>query len=67
MIIGILMGMQGEFTKHYCFLCLWNSRATAEHYVRKDWPARVTCIPGKANIKEVPLVDPKNVLIPLFI
>ena len=37
-IIGILMGMQGGFTKHYCFLCLWDSRATAEHYVRKDWP-----------------------------
>ena len=63
-IIGILMGMQGEFTKHCGFLCLRDSRATAEHYVRKDWPPRVTYIPGNANIKEVPLVDPKNVLMP---
>ena len=58
------MGMQGGFTKHCCFLCLWDSRATAEHYVRKDWPARITYIPGNANIKKVLLVDPKNVLMP---
>ena len=61
---GILMGMQGQFTKHCCFHCLWDSRATAEHYVRKDWPARVTYIPGNANIKEVRLMDPKNVSMP---
>ena len=63
-VIGILIGMQGGFTKHCCFLCLWDSRATAEHYVRKDWPARVAYIPGNTNIKEVPLVDPKDVLLP---
>ena len=63
-VIGILIGMQGGFTKHCCFLCLWDSRATAEHYVRKDWPARVASIPGNTNIKEVPLVDPKDVLLP---
>ena len=61
-IIGISMGMQRGFTKHCCFLCLWDSRATAEHYVRKDWPARAAYIPRNANFKEVPLVDPKNVL-----
>ena len=59
-IIIILMGMQGQFTKHCCFYCLWGSRATAEHYVRKDWLARVTYIPGTANIKEVLLIDPKK-------
>ena len=63
-IIGILMGMQRGFTKHCFFLCLWDSRATAVHYVRKDWPAKVTYIPRNANIKEVFLADPKNVLIP---
>ena len=63
-VIGILMGMQGRFTKHCCFLCLWDSRATAEHYVRRDLPARGSCIPGIANIQSVPLVDPKDVLMP---
>ena len=62
--------MHGGFTKHCCFLCLWDSRATAEHYVRKDWPANVTYIPGNANIKEVPLVQcfstgvPRNTGVP---
>ena len=58
--------MQGGFTKHCCFLCQWVSRATAERYVRKDWPAGVTYIPGNANIKEICLIDPKNVLMPPF-
>ena len=66
-VIGIVMGMQGGFTKHCCFLCPWDSRATAEHYVTKDWPARATYIPGNANIKKVPLVNPKDVILPLFI
>ena len=63
-VIGILIGMQGGFTKHCCFLCLWDSRATVEHHVRKDWPARVAYIPGNTNIKEFPLVDPKDALLP---
>ena len=61
-IISILMEMQGGITKHCCFLCLWDSRATVEHCAKKEWQARVTYIPGNANTKEVPLVDPKNVL-----
>ena len=56
------MGMQGGFTKHCCFLCLWDYRATAEHYVRRDWPARGSYITGIAIIQSVPLVDPKNIL-----
>ena len=63
-VIGILIGMQGGFMKHCCFLCLWDSRSTAEQYVRKDWSERVAYIPGNTNIKEVPLVDPKDVLLP---
>ena len=35
-ITGILIGMQGGFTKHCCFLWLWDSRATAKHHVRED-------------------------------
>ena len=58
------MGMQGGFTKHCCILCQWDNCTTAEHYVRKDWPARVIYTPGNANIKEISLVAPKNVLMP---
>ena len=35
-VIGILMGLQGSFTKHCCFLCLWDSRSTAHHYKTKN-------------------------------
>ena len=60
--------MQEGFSKHCCFLCLWDCCATAEHYVRKARPARATYIQGNANIEKVLLVGPKDVLIsPLHI
>ena len=66
-VMSILMGMQGGFTKHGCFLCLWDNLATAEQYIRKDRPARVTYISGnETNNKEVTLVDPKDVLMSPF-
>ena len=65
-VVGILMGMQGGFTKHCCFLCLWNSLATIEHYIRKDWSVRKSYLTGVANIENVPLVDTQNILLPPF-
>ena len=56
-VVGILMGMQGGFTKHCCFLCLWNSLATKEHYIRRDWPVRKSYLTGVVNIENAPLVD----------
>ena len=48
-VISILIRMQGGFMKHCCFLCLWDSRTTAEHYVRKEWPARVDSIDSRKH------------------
>ena len=31
-VISILLGQQGGYTKHPCFLCLWDSRADSVHY-----------------------------------
>lgn len=45
---GILTGMQSGFTKHMCFLCLWDSRDRDNHYKTKAWPPRVEFEPGKA-------------------
>jgi len=50
-VIGMLMGMQGGFTKYCCFLCLWDSRATGDHYNVHDWPLRNTHEPGKPVYK----------------
>lgn len=34
-VTGLLLGMQSGFTKHMCFLCLWDSRAREKHYTTK--------------------------------
>ncbi|GFG39905.1 hypothetical protein Cfor_09074 [Coptotermes formosanus] len=49
-VTGTLMGMQGGFTKFCCFLCLWDSRSTAEHYIKRDWEPRKTYEPGKDTV-----------------
>ena len=63
-MIGFLKGLLGGYTKHSCFLCLWDSRAVTEHYSRKDWPERRFFIPGTQNVKLDPLVDSEKILMP---
>lgn len=63
-MISILLGLQAGYTKHPCFLCLWDSRADDRHYFQKHWPARDALTPGKCNVKSIPLVNPKNILLP---
>ena len=33
-VIAMLTGLQPGYSKFCCFLCLWDSRARTEHYVR---------------------------------
>ena len=63
-VISLLLGQQGGYMKYPCFLCLWDSRADDLHYVKKDWPERTEFVPGSHSIKQLPLVDPKNILLP---
>lgn len=63
-VIGMLMGMQGGFTKFCCFLCLWDSRNTSEHYIKRDWKSRSTYNPGEENVQHIPLVDKQKILLP---
>ena len=49
-VVAILTGLQLDHTKFYYFMCLWNSRARVEHYVRKDWPIRDETVQGKHNV-----------------
>lgn len=63
-IVGFLMGLQGGYTKYPCYLCLWDSRADAEHYVRQAWPERTDFQVGRQNVKWEPIVKPENVLMP---
>ena len=63
-VIALLLGLQLGYTKHMCFLCLWDSRADAEHYIKKDWPVRPEPTVGRYNCRCLPLVDPKKVFLP---
>ena len=63
-MIGFLLGLQGGYTKYSCFLCLWDSRATDQHYATKDWPLRDALLPGKYNVIHPPLVGKEKILLP---
>lgn len=63
-VVSMLLGLQGGYTKFMCFLCLWDSRADSQHYVKKHWPPRSNFVPGEANVANIPLVDPKKIILP---
>lgn len=63
-MVAFLIGLQGGYTKYSCFLCLWDSRADDEHYVKRDWPKRISMNPGEKNIKYDPLIPKEKILLP---
>ena len=63
-MIALLLGLQQELTKYYCFICEWDSRARSLHYSRKDGPARKSLEPGIMNGENQPLVEPSKILLP---
>lgn len=63
-IVAMLTGLQPGYTKFCCFLCLWDSRARTEHYVRKHWPVRDEIEQGKYNIKHKPLLQSDKIHLP---
>ena len=63
-VLSILLGQQGVYTKYPCFLCLWDSRAKNEHWIREQWPKRNEFTVGEKNILNESLVSPDKVLLP---
>lgn len=63
-VVWILTGLQKGYTKFCCFLCLWDSRARADHYVKQHWPERIESVVGENNIDYVPLVKKENIIFP---
>ena len=45
------------YTKFPCFLCLRDSRAKTEHWIKKDWPVRSELISDSLNVLAPPLVE----------
>ena len=64
--IAFLLGLQGGYTKHSCFLCLWNSRADDQHYLVKNWPACKDLTPGSHNVLNSSLIERSKILLPSF-
>ena len=52
------------YTKHPCFLYCWDSCATDQHWVKKDWPAREDLAVGDKNIINEPLVNRDPIILP---
>ena len=65
-MVNFLLGQQSGFTKYPCFMCMWDSRDRAQHYVKKDLPAREQLVPWARNIINEPLVEREKILIPLL-
>lgn len=63
-VVAILTGLQGGYTKHCCFLCLWESRTRDLHYIKKNWQDRKRKIPGQLNVKFQPLVADSDIILP---
>ena len=61
--IGIILGLQGGYIKYPCFLCVWDSRADDQYYVRQEWSTRQGLKPGSHNVLSHPLVEPSKILL----
>lgn len=61
----MVLGRQGGYTKYPCVLCLWNSRADDQHFVRhQEWPPIQHLEPGSYNVQARSLVEPNKILLP---
>ena len=63
-VIAILTGLQLGYTKYCCFLCIWDSRARSEHYIKKHWPPRLVLKLGQHNIANMALVSQEKIILP---
>ncbi|GBN40775.1 hypothetical protein AVEN_933-1 [Araneus ventricosus] len=62
-VVPILIGLQLGYTKYSCFLCLWDSRAIALHYIKRDWSRRASFKPVEMNVEHSPLAEPHKIII----
>ena len=63
-VVALLTGFQSGYTKYNCFLCLWDSRDRANHYVKQNWPPRTQNVVGRPNVANRELVKRENIIFP---
>ena len=61
-MVSFLLGQQGGYTKYPCFLCYWDSQATSQHWVKKDWPVREDLMVGDKNVINELLVNRDRII-----
>ena len=62
--VELVIWFQNGCTKYPCFLCLGDSQADDQHYVRQEWPLRQGLRPRLHNIQFHFLVEPNKILVP---
>jgi len=60
-VLNMLQGQQSGYTKFPCLLCEWDSRDRKNHWIGRDWPARLSRTPGQKNISNPALVESSKV------
>jgi hypothetical protein len=63
-LVSLLMGLQLGYTKYCCFLCNLNSRAKTLHYLKIDWPQRISLKVGEKNVQHPALAEWHKILLP---
>ena len=66
-MVKLLLGQQSSFTKHPCFLCIRNSRAKSEYWIRKKRPLTKKMMAHKNIIHQLVIATEKIILTPLFV
>ena len=52
---------QGGYKIYPCFLCLWDSRADHQHYVRQEWPLRQRLKHGSYIVQSHTIVETNKI------
>lgn len=63
-IVAIVMGLKKGFSKHQCFLCLWEGRCRNLHYTNHIWQSRLSHQIGSDSIEHTPLVPSSKIILP---
>ena len=63
-MVNFLLGQQSGYTKYPCFICLWDSRDRANHWVKTDWTLWETLNVGDKNVINEPLVSRDRIIFP---
>ena len=63
-MVKFFLGQQNGYTKYPCFMCLWDSRAKQQHWIKKCWPTRNALKVGEENIIREPLIEREKIMLP---